>query len=108
MDRRSLKKALSTLRCNVCGRRYQSFNIRILGHEKGIWFIGVLCISCKSKGLVAAVIQDAKDPERVTDLTEGELSTFSGRPPVNMDDVLDIHNVLKDFQGEIGELVVKR
>jgi len=99
-----LRRLLSTIKCSVCGRYYDAKNVNVLGHQGELWFISVFCPSCGTHGLVAAVIKEGVPTEVMTDLTEEELAKFAQGEAVGTDDVLDIHNMLKDFRGNISEL----
>lgn len=102
MDEKFIKKLLSNMKCGVCGQHYEPANINVLGHREDLWFLSVYCPSCKSQGLVAAVIKEGKVPEVVTELTEAEKGKFSS--PIGSDDVIDMHILLKDFSGDFSSL----
>ena len=106
MDDKFIKKLLSNMKCGVCGQRYEPTNINVLGHREDLWFLSVFCPSCKSQGLVAAVIKEGKLPEVVTDLTEAEQKQFSRT--VSSDDIIDIHAFLKGFDGDFSSLFSKK
>ncbi len=76
--------------------------MNVLGHREDMWFLSLFCSSCKSQGLVAAVIQEGKLTEASTDLTEAEASRFSD--PVSSDDLIDMYTYLQEFDGDFGEL----
>lgn len=107
MDEHFVKKLMSTMKCGVCGQRYEISNVNVLGHRDEMWFLSIACPSCHSQALVAAVIKEGKPTEVVTDLTEAELAKFARRDPVKGDDVLDIHNFLKGFDGDFFKLFRK-
>lgn len=108
MQERFIKRLLSTIKCSVCGQRYQVANVNILGHYGELWFTSVFCPACGTQALVAAVIKEGKLAEVVTDLTEEEYAKFLDSAPVEMDDVLDIHNFLKGFGGDFSNLFTKK
>lgn len=104
MDDKFIKKLLSNMKCGACGQRYETANINILGHREDLWFLSIYCPSCKSHGFVAAVIKEGKLPEIITELTEAERAKFSATPPIDSDDVLDMHNFLEEFGGDLSFL----
>lgn len=108
MDERFIKKLVATIKCGVCGQRYEGDNIRILGHYSDLWFLSVYCPACHSQGLVAAVIKEGKLPELLTDFTEQEYEKFREMDVVSADDVLDIHNLLKGFDGDFSHIFSKK
>ena len=98
MDDKFIRKVLSNMKCGVCGANYEPENISILAHREDLWFISVFCPSCRSQGLVAAVVSEAKAPEAVSELSEAELARFL--TVVTSDDVIDMHTHLKEFDGD--------
>jgi len=57
---------------------------------------------------VAAVIKEGKVPEVITDLTEAELDKFKNAGSLTDDEVLDMHNFLKGFDGNFSRLFSQR
>lgn len=102
-----LKRLMATMKCSVCGQRYEATNVNVLGHQEELWFLSVFCSSCHSHGLVAAVVKEGKSPETATDLTETEHYRSSDSEDIGVDDALDMHNFLRDFQGDFASLFDK-
>ena len=94
-----IKRLMTSIKCGVCGQRYDVDNIDVLGHREDLWFLRVVCLSCHTQALVAAVVKEDRLPEVITDLTEAELDRFRDVGVLTADDVLDMHNFLKDFDG---------
>lgn len=94
-----LKRLISTLKCSICGRHYEARNVHILGQQGELWFISVFCSNCGTRGFIAAVIREDN-----AELNQEELAKFAHSEPIGIDDILDIHNQLKDFSGDIFEL----
>ena len=107
MNDQFLRRLISTIKCGVCGQRYEAPNINILGHQSELWFLAVYCSSCKSHGLVAAVVKENRIPKIVRELKNKEMTDFRLADAVSMDDVLDIHNFLKEFDGDFNQLFAK-
>ena len=108
MDDRMVRELMTTVNCAVCGRRYAADNISILYHQNELWFISVSCGSCHTKGMVAALIKEGGEAQFVTDLTEAELARFIEGPPISGDDVLELHDFLKSFDGDFASLFGKK
>lgn len=104
MDEKFIKKLLSNMKCGICGQPYDSANVHIMGNKEDLWFLSVHCISCKSHGLVAAVIKEGEAPEEVLELTEMDIEKFNDASPIDSDDVIDMHAFLKDFSGDFSNL----
>ena len=104
MEESLIKKLMASMKCGVCGQHYEVDNIEVLGHEEDLWFLRVLCVACHTQYLAAAVIKEGKAPEVITDLTEAELDKFRNMGRLNADEVLDMHNFLKGFDGDFSHL----
>lgn len=102
MDEGFVRRLVATIKCGVCSRHYEGGNVKILGHHGDLWFLSVYCSDCHSQGLVAAVIREGQLPELITDLTEEEYDKFREIDAVSDNDLLDIHNFLKDFDGDFS------
>lgn len=90
-------------KCVGCGRPYDTDNITVLGHQDDLWFLMIVCRGCSSHGLVAAVLRDNK-PTVLTELTEEECIRFQQAPKVSADDVLEVHEFLREFDGDFATL----
>lgn len=101
MEDRLIKKLMTSMKCEECGQNYESFNIDILGHRKDMWFLRALCSSCNTQCLVAAVVREDKVVEEVDDFTMDEMDKNQGGA-IEVDDMLDMHNFLIDFDGDFS------
>lgn len=105
MEEGFIKQLMSAMKCSVCGEQYLSANIKVLGHRDNLWFLSVACHSCKSQGLVAAVIKEEGEiPGVITDLSKVEYSKLENSSTVTGDDVLDMHQFLSQFEGDFERL----
>ncbi len=104
MEESLIKKLVASVKCSVCQQRYKVGNIDVLGHENDLWFLRVSCPACDTQYLVAAIIREDRVTEVITDLTETELDRFGNMDRLTPDDVLDMHNFLKDFDGAFSQL----
>ena len=93
-----LKRLFSMIKCEACGHNYEVAGIEILGHEDNLWLFSASCSFCQTQGLVAIVVKEGKI---ATDLTDVEYERFSQSITVGVDDVLDMHNFLKEFDGDL-------
>lgn len=100
-----LKRLMTSIKCAVCGQSYEVDSVVVLGHRQDLWFLSALCFVCHSQSLMAAVIEESREPEVITDLNETERDKFGNIPVLTVDDVLDMHNCLKDFDGDFSWLV---
>ena len=99
-----IKKLIVSLKCDVCGQGYETDNINVIGHEDDLWFLMVFCSACRTQCLMAAVIKEDRAPEIITDLTTAELDKFKDVTALTVNEVLDMHNLLTDFDGDFSRL----
>ena len=104
MEESLIKRLIASIKCGSCGQNYQEDNIDVIEHSEELWFLRVFCSSCHVKSLVAAIIGEDKIADVITDLTKAELDKFKYVDGVGVDDVLDMHNFLKDFDGNFPRL----
>ena len=102
MNEELIKKLIANMKCGICGQLYAESNIHILGHRDDLWFLGIFCPACHSQGLVAAVIKEGELPEVYAELSDEELTKFSQGEAVEANDVLDMHEFLKEFDGNFS------
>ena len=104
MEEAVIKRLMASIKCGVCGQRYEVDNINVLGHHEDLWFLSASCPACYARCLVAAVVKEGRVPELATDLTKAELDSFRNASRVTTDDVLDMRNFLKGFDGDFSWL----
>ena len=104
MEDNFIKRLMTSMKCATCGQHYSIDNINVLGHEEELWFLRAVCSACNTQCLVAAVIKESTVSEAAVDLTEVELDRFKNVDRITADDLLDIHDFLKEFDGDFSEL----
>lgn len=104
MEESLIKRLIASIKCGSCGQHYEEDNIDVIEHSDELWFLRVLCSSCHVKSLVAAIIREDEKVEVITDLTEAERAKFKDMDGVRVNDVLDMHNFLRDFDGNFPRL----
>jgi len=107
MDGKFLNNVIRNLKCGVCGRRYGTDNINVLGCQSDVWFLNVSCPSCNGLALIVATFKQDKADTPITDLTQGDSTKFIGLGVITHDDMLDIHSYLREFDGDFIELFSK-
>ena len=108
MEESLIKKLMASIKCGVCGQCYEIDNIGVLGHHQDLWFLRASCSACHTQCLMAAVIGEEREPKVITDLTEAELDRFRDASMLSADEVLDMHNFLKDFDGDFSRLLSQK
>ena len=100
-----LRTQLTSFGCGSCGRPYRSRGIRILAQRDDLYFVDLTCRSCGA-GAVAIVTIEVEGQEAQLDAPELERveAAAVGAPPIAPDDVLDMHEFLRDFDGDFHAL----
>jgi hypothetical protein len=102
MEQEILKRIVSNLRCEKCNGSFQPEEIVVLGRKDNLWYLAVSCSACSNQEVVAALVEEAGEPELPSDLNESERKTFVA--PISSDDVLNVHMFLEDFDGNFHAL----
>lgn len=98
--------------CTVCGTNHARSDIRVVGKLEKAWIVRVTCSSCQTAFKLLVILEEAKAerggrgerPMASVSTVKEERPRVRQRPPMTMDDVLDAHEHLKDFQGDVGAL----
>ena len=64
---------------------------------KMLWFLRVVCSSCQTQGLIAAIIQKEEAEDNAAEAGPDEAVVAE---VVGVNDVLDMHNFLDNFDGD--------
>ncbi len=97
---------ISQIRCPLCQHRYTADDILIIDHKDEIWLMSLSCPECETRGLVFAIVRSQQmQVEPFTELTPEELAWFEERRTITTDDVLNFHDFLRDYHGDMAELL---
>ena len=58
-----------------------------------------------TRGLIFAIIKETEEPESIVELTSEEWIKFQEMSQIDADDVLDMHEFLRDFDGDFVSLL---
>ncbi|MDQ2743723.1 MAG: hypothetical protein M3Z66_15715 [Chloroflexota bacterium] len=101
---RLLKKLISTYRCSVCRRGFEQDHVRITSRQEQLWIVSVRCGRCRNQQVFWVALKEDGEQAVLRDLSEAEEERFAEMAPVGADDVLDIHEFLRDFNGDFRAL----
>lgn len=103
--------------CSHCREPYSVDDLRIVGRNGNLWVLSVRCPLCQQQAFVAAVVGDHGDDRNIAatafDIiadadSDTELQDLSFddefNEPVAVDDVLDMHRFLDEFNGDFKAL----
>jgi hypothetical protein len=103
--RRLVVKLVTRLRCVECGRLYDVEDFALVHRWQDLWVLSTRCRHCDELCHVVVYMRLDAEPEPLIDLTPEEILAVDGLPPITADDVLDVHNLLEAFEGDVGLLL---
>ena len=111
-----LRTQLNSFTCPACGRRYRGSRIRLLAERDGLFFIDLDCSRCGSHTVAIVTAELGENEMSIIDASDigapeepgaehlGEALPASARL-VTADDVLEMHEFLADFHGDVNTLL---
>ncbi len=111
-----LRTQLTSFTCPACGRRYRGSRIKLLAEREGLFFVDLDCSRCGSHTVAIVTVEsdeaqlsiiDASDIELAVDLEPEHLGEDlpANATLVTADDVLDMHELLTAFEGDMRGLL---
>jgi hypothetical protein len=91
--------------CPVCGRSLKGCDVQVLSHEEERFHLQVTCVQCQVTFIVVLAIAGGAVEEIESVETEAFEEPVAVREPISVDEILDLHLYLKNFQGTLGELI---
>lgn len=110
-------------RCVVCHRDFHSEDIHVISRKPDMWTMLVECTDCHARNFVAAVLNDGNPQDAqlaLRQLSEKaiqkirqseemgeavfELEAPADGEPIQAGDVVDMHEFLKDFDGDFRQI----
>jgi hypothetical protein len=107
-----LHSQLTTFTCPACRCHYQAGSIRLLAERDGLFFVDLDCVSCRSHSvaIVTLGMDDAEAEIAEVPVIVDAPDQIEPRPtalaeqPVSADDVLEMHEFLACFQGNVDQM----
>jgi transcription elongation factor Elf1 len=109
-----LRTQLRSFTCPACGRRYRGSRMRLLAEREGLYFVDLDCSRCGSH-TVAIVTVELEDSDVTIEISDIALAQDTlehlgeelpaGAALVTADDVLDMHEYLAGFAGDVNSLL---
>ena len=99
-----VRQLLENIKCVVCSEEYEEDDVSIMGQQDELWMLMVLCHHCGTQGIILAMVKEDEHIELLTDLTPEELDMIYDLPAINSEDVLDVYQFLRDFDGSFLDL----
>ncbi len=100
--------------CPVCGRSLKGCDIQVLSHEDERFHLQVTCAQCQVTFIVVLAIAGGAVEEIESVETPVQTQMVEAPPaevdepelePITIDEILDVHLYLKDYQGTLKDLL---
>lgn len=118
-DRQIKKKVIDRMRrCGICHHEFVPDDIKVVSRRPAVWTMVVECDECHARSFVAAMLQDGDPSEArealqhlseerslsIGDIDGETASVIESAPSIATDDVLDMHEFLREFEGDFASL----
>jgi hypothetical protein len=97
---RRLREQAKDYDCKVCGANHARSEIRLLGRLEAAWIVRVTCWQCETAIKLLVYV----DRERAALAPMKERPVRARKPPVSLDEVIDAHEFLERFDGDVHAL----
>ena len=91
--------------CPVCGRSLKGCDVQVLSHEEERFHLQVTCAQCQVTFIVVLAIAGGAVETIDETSAEPEMEPVLAAEPITVDEILDLHLYLKNFQGTLAELI---
>src|SRR6202023_3191931 len=91
--------------CPVCGRSLKGCDVQVLSHEEERFQLQVTCVQCQVTFIVVLAIAGGAVEEIESVENEDFEERVADGEPISVDEILDLHLYLKNFQGTLSELI---
>jgi hypothetical protein len=97
---RRLREQAKDYDCKVCGANHARSEIRLLGRLEAAWIVRVTCWQCETAIKLLVYV----DRERAALAPMKERPMRARKPAVSLDEVIDAHEFLERFDGDVHAL----
>ena len=100
-----IEKIAKRLSCSSCGRRYRPFDFHILEERENLAVMKIRCPECRKQSIVLAIVQRKKVHPVFSELEPDEWQRSRVLPPVDRDDVVNIHREMQRYAGDLSDVL---
>ena len=102
-----LDGVFGTVRCANCGAVYGRDSIAVVGNRDEYWFVRCTCETCGTQGLGVVIVKRVADAPPAALEPQLAAETEADDDSLRVDDVLEAHELLRDYAGDIHGLFEK-
>ncbi|MBI3522072.1 MAG: hypothetical protein HY071_03095 [Chloroflexi bacterium] len=113
---RFLREQAKDYDCHVCGGNHSKSEIRVLGKLESAWIVRVTCGTCQTAFKLLVVVDESdagsggsgKTGRAAAVPVKEDHPSERRRPPVTLDEVLDVHEFLSTYEGGVSALLPEK
>lgn len=89
--------------CPVCDQRYREVRMLVVAEEGKRTTLHITCEHCQAKSIVFVSVTPlgVVSMGTLTDLDQKEVQRFFNEAPISTDQVLEVHEFLKQYEGGV-------
>ena len=91
--------------CAICRHRFATRDIQILDRREQVAAMSVKCRRCGTEAILFAIINQQTALPIRTDLTPGEWARFRHAAPIDANDLIQLHQHLENYDGDLSEIM---
>ncbi len=99
-----VEKVAKRLKCIHCRRRYRVQDLAVMNQWRNIAALRLACAMCDRQRVVFAVVKTRIIRVLYSELEPEEWTHFSQSPPVTADRVIEMHEELREYDGDFGDV----
>jgi uncharacterized metal-binding protein YceD (DUF177 family) len=104
-----IKERAKYYNCPACARNLESCEVRMLKQAESHLTVEVTCARCHVTFIVVLAVQySAEEMEDMIEEPARHAHAGADLDPISHDEVLDVHDMLKDFDGNFKDLLRSR
>ena len=100
-----IKERARYYNCPACARNLESCEVRMLKQAESHLTVEVTCARCHVTFIVVLAVQYNGDDVEEAAIEEPVQVGSSDAAPISHDEVLDVHDLLRDFKGNFKDLL---
>src|ERR1700737_1542157 len=101
-----IKERAKYYTCPACARTPESCEVRMLKQAESHLTVEVTCARCHVTFIVVLAVQySAEEMEDMVEEPAGHAHAGADPHPISHDEVLDVHDMLRDFEGSFKALL---
>lgn len=91
--------------CSQCQRKFRPRDLALVEAYATGWVVRMDCAMCRSRYLLAAELEREDLRIAPLDVTPDEWPRFRHRPPISVDDVVEITRNMQAYRGDLSEIL---